>query len=231
MRKNNYWAIVPAAGRGSRMNSSRPKQYLLLHDKPILQHTLEKLALSNLTGLVVCLAENDPYWDSLQLTLPVIRVQGGSERCHSVFNGLQALQQYAQPDDWVLVHDAARPCVRPSDIKKLMTQLADHPVGGLLAMPVRDTLKRADSQKTVVETVNREGLWHALTPQMFRLAALSKALANVLNSGQLVTDEAQAMEQMGYYPKLVEGHADNIKVTHPQDLNLAALYLQQQRLD
>ena len=112
------------------MNSSRPKQYLLLHDKPILQHTLEKLALANLAGLVVCLADHDPYWDSLHLTMPVIRVQGGSERCHSVFNGLQALRDYAQPDDWVLVHDAARPCVRPSDIENLMTQLADHPAGG-----------------------------------------------------------------------------------------------------
>jgi 2-C-methyl-D-erythritol 4-phosphate cytidylyltransferase len=208
------------------MKSSRPKQYLLLHGKPILQHTLEKLALSNLAGLVVCLAENDPYWDSVQLSRPVIRVQGGSERCHSVFNGLQALQHYAQPGDWVLVHDAARPCVRPSDIEKLMTQLADHPVGGLLAMPVRDTLKRADSQRVVVETVNREGLWHALTPQMFRLAALSQALEKVLSSNQLVTDEAQAMERMGYCPVLVEGHGDNIKVTHPQDLDLAALYLQ-----
>jgi 2-C-methyl-D-erythritol 4-phosphate cytidylyltransferase len=208
------------------MKSSRPKQYLLLHGKPILQHTLEKLALSNLAGLVVCLAEHDPYWDSLQLTLPVIRVQGGSERCHSVFNGLQTLQHYAQPEDWVLVHDAARPCVRPSDIERLMTQLADHPVGGLLAIPVRDTMKRADSQGVVVETVNREGLWHALTPQMFRLAALSKALEQVLSSGQVVTDEAQAMERMGYCPVLVEGHADNIKVTLPQDLDLAAWYLQ-----
>jgi 2-C-methyl-D-erythritol 4-phosphate cytidylyltransferase len=235
----NYWGIVPAAGIGSRMGSSSPKQYLHLHGKPILQHTLERLNLSCIAGIVVCVADNDPYWDTLTLPMSVMRVSGGAERCHSVLNGLQALQQHAQPDDWVLVHDAARPCVRQADIEKLMTQLADHPVGGLLAVPVRDTMKRADNQslartfggeleKQVVETVSREGLWHALTPQMFRLEALSHALQSVLSRGELVTDDAQAMERLGLRPVLIEGHADNIKVTHPQDLSLAELYLQQQ---
>jgi 2-C-methyl-D-erythritol 4-phosphate cytidylyltransferase len=145
-----------------------------------------------------------------------------------VLNGLQALQQQAQPDDWVLVHDAARPCVRQADLEKLMTELAHHPVGGLLAVPVRDTMKRADAKLEIVETVNREGLWHALTPQMFRLEALSNALQSLLSRGEHVTDDAQAMEKMGQRPVLIEGHADNIKITHPQDLSLAELYLQQQ---
>ncbi|KHD11790.1 2-C-methyl-D-erythritol 4-phosphate cytidylyltransferase [Candidatus Thiomargarita nelsonii] len=219
----NYWALVPAAGIGSRMGSQRPKQYLHLHNKPILQHTLERLNLPAIAGIVVCVAEHDPYWETLTLPMPVMRVNGGAERCHSVLNGLQALQQQAQPDDWVLVHDAARPCVRQADIEKLMTELAHHPVGGLLAVPVRDTMKRADANS--VETVNREGLWHALTPQMFRLEALSNALQNLLSRGEHVTDDAQAMEKMGQCPVLIEGHADNIKITHPQDLSLAELYL------
>lgn len=228
----NYWAIVPAAGSGSRMGSHRPKQYLHLQGKPILQHTLERLSSSpKIMGIVVCVADNDRYWETLTLPKSVKRVSGGMERCHSVLNGLQALQQYAQPDDWVLIHDAARPCVRPVDIEKLMTQLAHHPVGGLLAIPVRDTMKRAwnhEREKTVEKTISREGLWHALTPQMFRLKALSKALQEALNCGELVTDDAQAMERQGLHPVLIEGHADNIKVTHPQDLTLAELYLQQQ---
>ncbi|MCK5524728.1 MAG: 2-C-methyl-D-erythritol 4-phosphate cytidylyltransferase [Thiomargarita sp.] len=225
----NYWAIVPAAGSGSRMGSRRPKQYLHLHDKPIIQHTLERLCLSRIAGIVVCIAENDAYWETLTLQKPVIRVNGGAERCHSVLNGLQALREWAQPDDWVLVHDAARPCVRQADIEKLMTELAHNPVGGLLAVPVRDTMKRAASNAheiEIVETINREGLWHALTPQMFRLETLYNALQSVLNKGELVTDDAQAIERFGLQPVLIEGHPDNIKVTHPQDLSLAELYLQ-----
>ena len=233
----HYWAIVPAAGSGSRMGNSQPKQYLPLQGKPILQHTLERLSLPRIKGIVVCIAENDSDWQTLTLPETIISVIGGTERCHSVLNGLQALQQHAQPNDWVLVHDAARPCVRPSDIDKLMTQLAEHPVGGLLAIPVRDTMKRVAAfepmgtgkqEVEVVETVNRENLWHALTPQMFRLAALTFALQNVLNQHEIVTDESQAMEKLGHRPVLIEGHADNIKVTLPQDLKLAELYLQQQ---
>lgn len=238
----NYWAIIPAAGNGSRMGNTRPKQYLPLYGKPILQHTVERLNLPQIKGIVVCIADNDSDWQTLTLPRTVISVIGGTERCHSVLNGLQALQPYAQPNDWVLVHDAARPCVRPADINKLMTQLADHPIGGLLAVPVRDTMKRVavlppqllpkpfggEPGIEVVETVNRENLWHALTPQMFRFAALTFALQNVLNHQETVTDEAQAMEKLGHRPVLITGHADNIKVTLPQDLSLAELYLQQQ---
>lgn len=238
----NYWAIVPAAGSGSRMNNNRPKQYLHLHGKPIIQHTLERFCDPRIAEIVVCVAEDDPYWDTLTLPKPVIQINGGASRCHSVFNGLQALQQHAGPSDWVLVHDAARPCVRTADIEKLMGQLASHPVGGLLAVPVRDTMKRValnsplnherkKDNLEVMETVNRNGLWHALTPQMFRLEALFLALQDALNNNELVTDDAQAMERLGYHPVLIEGHPDNIKITHPQDLILAELYLQQQTIN
>lgn len=210
------------------MGHELPKQYLPLLGRPILQHTLERLSLlADLSGIVVCLAENDPYW--AELTLPtnktIIPIQGGLERYHSVFNGLQTLQKLAHSQAWVLVHDAARPCVRPTDIEKLMTQLSDHPVGGLLAAPVRDTMKRSDPQGKIEKTINREGLWHALTPQMFRLSLLTEALHRALHQGLSVTDEAQAMEYLGYQPVLVEGHTDNIKITHPQDLALASLLI------
>lgn len=225
---NKYWAIVPAAGYGARMGSTIPKQYLLLHNKSILQHTLERLCLPQINKIIVCVAEDDPYWSTLQLPMSVERVKGGKERCHSVLNGLYALQQWADPQDWVLVHDAARPCVRTSDINNLMEKLADHPVGGLLALRVRDTMKRSNSDNQITETVERVNLWHALTPQMFRLQPLIHALEHILQQGELVTDEAQAIEKQGMQPMLIEGHADNIKITHQQDLALAALYLQEQ---
>lgn len=226
---NNYWVIIPAAGIGSRMGSDCPKQYLEIQGKTILQHTLERFNLKAIAGIVVCIADHDTYWDNLTLLMPVIRANGGTERCHSVLNGLQVLQQQAQPDDWVLVHDAARPCVRQSDIETLIARLANHPIGGLLALPVRDTMKRSNAKAEIVETVERDGLWHALTPQMFRLELLVNALQTVLNNNELVTDEAQAIEKQGLKPLLVAGHADNIKITHPQDLALAELYLQEQK--
>lgn len=220
---------MPAAGIGSRMGNTCPKQYLTLQGKTVLQHTLERLASLPLAGIVVCLAAHDSYWATLTLDLavPIIQVPGGTERCHSVLNGLQALTSRAHSNDWVLVHDAARPCVRVADMQKLMRELAEHPVGGLLAIPVRDTMKRASGNK-VNETVNRKDLWHALTPQMFRLGALTQALQLALTQGEMVTDDAQAMEYQGIYPVLVEGHADNIKITHPQDLHLADLFITQQ---
>lgn len=221
---------MPAAGVGKRMGSDCPKQYLSLQEKPIIQHTLERLAATQVKGIVVALSATDPYWEELELDLPVplMRVEGGAERFHSVLNGLHHLQKHADPDDWVLVHDAARPCVRVEDIQHLMQSLADHPVGGLLALPVRDTMKRSNTDNIITETVSREQLWHALTPQMFRLQALTEALEDVLAQQKMVTDDAQAIELTGQQPVLVASHADNIKVTHPQDLQLAALFLTQQ---
>jgi 2-C-methyl-D-erythritol 4-phosphate cytidylyltransferase len=229
--QHRFWAVVPAAGVGRRMGSDCPKQYLPLLDKPVLQHTLERLAACAIQGIVVSISADDPYWPSLPKPAKVWTAAGGAERCHSVLNGLRTLLQRPEVDaqDWVLVHDAARPCVRLSDLTHLMQSAATHPVGGLLATPVRDTLKRADAQNQVAATVDRQNLWHALTPQMFRLQALHDALTALIQAGSLVTDEAQAMEQHGYQPLLINGHPDNIKITHPQDLALATLFLQQQQ--
>lgn len=225
------WAVVPAAGVGARMGGPVPKQYLPLAGKPVIAHTLERLGRHpRIRGISLALARHDPWWEQLKLDLncPLTRVEGGSERCHSVLNGLMGLAGNANDEDWVLVHDAARPCIRGTDITRLMDELTGHPVGGLLGLRVRDTMKRADARGEVLETVSREGLWHALTPQMFRLGALRSALHGVLDQGALVTDEAQAMEWAGGVPRMVEGHADNIKVTEPQDMVLAELYLGRQ---
>jgi len=226
-----YWAVVPAAGVGARMRADLPKQYLPLCGKPVLEHTLERLCSHpRIRGVVVVIAPGDTHLQHITLSCdtPFVGVEGGAERCHSVLNGLQRLAEMAQPDDWVLVHDAARPCVRHSDIDRLLDALAGHPVGGLLGVPVRDTMKRADAQSHVYETVNRGGLWHAMTPQMFRLEALRSALIAAIDKDILVTDEAAAMEMIGARPQLVEGHSDNIKVTLPEDLSLAEFFLERQ---
>lgn len=226
-----YWAIVPAAGVGKRMGSDTPKQYLPLHGKTIIEHTLQRLAqIDQIKGIVVAIAEHDTWWPKLQIECvrPLIMIKGGAERCHTVQNALQVLKADCADDDWVLVHDAARPCVRPGDIEMLMDTLEGHDIGGLLGMPVRDTMKRTDTENLVKQTVERAGLWHALTPQMFRYAMLSNALDKALEDQFLVTDEASAMEHAGYTPLMVEGHGDNIKITRPEDLSLASFYLQHQ---
>lgn len=227
-----YWAVVPAAGSGSRMNSQVPKQYMVLAGKAVIEHALARLAAHPLIdGILVALAPSDTRWQDLALNFPkpVLAIKGGAERCHSVLNALFELQKHAQRDDWVLVHDGARPCLRAADIDRLISELRDHPHGGLLAVPVRDTMKRADENGNVFETVDRKGLWHALTPQMFRLGELSDALMRAVDQGWLVTDEASAMELAGYKPLLVEGTADNIKITRPDDLVVAEFYLRRQQ--
>jgi len=226
-----YWAVVPAAGVGRRMGGDIPKQYLSLNDRPVIEHTLDRLTgHAAISKVLVALAPDDGWWSETAFAnhADVLRVDGGTERCHSVLNALQRLSELADDTDWVLVHDAARPCLRASDIDRLIEQLSDHPTGGLLGMPVRDTMKRADDSGRVKETVCRENLWHAYTPQMFRLGPLRDALSTALEQGSLVTDEASAMELAGLAPMLVEGHPDNIKITRPEDLPLAAFYLSQQ---
>ena len=225
------WGVVPAAGAGRRMQSTTPKQYLSLEGRPVLVHTLERLAiLPGLEGIVVAMAPDDPWWAELEveIAVPVYTVTGGAERCHSVAAALEHLAGMAAGSDWVLVHDAARPCVRPADLERLVWTLGRDPVGGLLAVPVRDTMKRGDNEGRVAATVDRDNLWHALTPQMFRLEALRGALAAAIAAGELVTDEAAAMERAGMAPRLVAGHADNIKITLPEDLALAAFFLRRQ---
>ena len=222
------WAVVPAAGSGSRMAADVPKQHLQIHNKTILQHTVERLITHpRIDGVVVAIAADDERWHELQFKTdkPVIKTLGGEERCHSVKNALYEVSRHGSEQDWVLVHDAARPCLRHEDLDRLIEQLSDHMVGGLLAYPVKDTMKRSDDKQRVIETVDRNQLWHALTPQMFRLHLLRDALNKAIDDGFLVTDEASAVEHAGYQPKLVEGRADNIKITTPEDLSLAEFYL------
>ncbi len=231
------WAIVPAAGVGRRMGSDCPKQYLLLNQQPILSHTLAKLAaVPAVTALVVALSPEDEYWPDIDKpdNIPLHTVNGGAERCHSVLNALTFLEGRAQDDDWVLVHDAARPCVKSQDVAALLAHIQAHPAGGLLALPMTDTVKRMVADQDVAQvatTVDRSSLWRALTPQVFRFKLLKTALTQALDNDQWVTDESQAIELAGYQPLLLTGSADNIKVTNPQDLALAALYLQQQQQD
>lgn len=226
------WLIIPAAGVGSRMQADRPKQYLALNGRPLMLHTLQRLAEALPEArCVICLNPDDPYWPEITPppALDLRTVAGGKERADSVLNGLNAIMDEARADDWVLVHDVARPCVRSADIHHLVQQLHSDPVGGLLALPVADTMKRAGPDGAVSQTVDRTALWHALTPQMFRFGKLYQALEQSLAAGAAVTDEASALEWAGYRPKLVAGHRDNIKVTHPDDLALAALFLQAQK--
>lgn len=227
-----YWAVVPAAGVGRRMGGVVPKQYLDLQGRPVIDHTLRTLVEHPaITRVIVALSAADAWWaESAYANHPrVQRVEGGGERADSVLNGLLALQGEADANDWVLVHDAARPCLQQSDLDKLIRTLKDHPVGGLLAIPLSDTIKRADNRGGVRETVPRDHLWRAFTPQMFHWGGLRQALEQARTDNRLVTDEASAMELAGEIPQLVEGRSDNIKITRPEDLVLAGFYLDQQR--
>ncbi|WP_333984195.1 2-C-methyl-D-erythritol 4-phosphate cytidylyltransferase [Ectopseudomonas khazarica] len=217
-----FWLVIPAAGIGARMAADRPKQYLQVAGRSILEHTLQRfLDHPALRGVVVSLAADDPYWPLLAVASDprIRRAAGGRERADSVLAGLETLKnEGAADDDWVLVHDAARPNLAQEDLQRLLDSLADDPVGGLLAVPARDTLKRAGADGRVQETVDRSVIWQAYTPQMFRLGALRQALAQALWAQVAITDEASAMEWAGLAPRLVEGRADNLKVTRPEDL-------------
>lgn len=223
--------MVPAAGGGSRMRADRPKQYLSVHGRAILLHTLDRLgSYPRLRGMLVGIAADDIYWPTLPGPIPKLldTYIGGAERADTVLRGLRALAVHARPDDWVLVHDAARPCLRHTDIDTLLADIAGHADGGLLALPISDTVKRADHNGCIEQTIPRAQLWRALTPQAFRLGALTMALEKAMRDHIDITDEASAMEYVGARPRLVHGHADNIKVTVPDDLALAELYLREQ---
>jgi 2-C-methyl-D-erythritol 4-phosphate cytidylyltransferase len=221
------WCVVPAAGRGTRFGGEIPKQYLTLSGKPLLLRTLERLAgQSQIVGLIVVIAADDSRWPGTSSIggKPVVTTVGGDERADSVLAGLRALPGTVRDDHYVLVHDAARPCVQEDDISRLI-DLAPAAGGGLLAAPVRDTLKRADLNDRVVATEPREMRWRALTPQMFRLGELIAALESAREAGISVTDEAMAMERSGQRPLLVTGAESNIKITTPDDLALAEFLL------
>lgn len=227
MSDDTLWGVVPAAGTGSRMGQSMPKQYLPLAGDVVITHSLRRLlAIPGMQRVMVCLSKTDDRFEQLAIVSDarLQRVAGGSERCHSVLNGLMALAGQARESDWVLVHDAARPCVRLADIQRLRTVTKDHPAGGLLAIRMADTVKRADGHH-VLETVDRAPLWRAQTPQLFRYGLLREALRQALATGIQVTDEAHAMELAGHFPLLVEGHEDNLKITRPADLALAEFFL------
>ena len=229
---SHYYAIVPAAGSGARFGSEVPKQYLDLAGLPLIHHALAALCRCELIDRVwVVLSPGDEWWGAYEWTSLGSKLQvvycGGSTRAESVANGLAAADAVLADDDWVLVHDAARPCLSQEMLAALCDELAHDPVGGLLAVPVADTLKRADSAQRVSATEPRDGLWQAQTPQMFRYGVLRKALAG--NFGRFeVTDEASAIEALGFKPKLVRADSTNIKVTYLADLRLAALILQRE---
>lgn len=229
--KKKYWAVIPAAGVGRRMGSNIPKQYLPLAGKTVLEQTLEVfIQHPDISGIILSVTVGDPYWQEIsdnykhENAMPIFVAPGGQERCHSVLNALNELSLHASDDDWALVHDAARPCLTGSDIDHLIAQLSDSSAGGLLGLPMADTVKRCDQQQNVLATVDRSELWRALTPQMFPLKLLKDALTHAIENKALVTDEASAIELQGLKPKMVEGQPGNIKITHPGDLQLAELF-------
>jgi len=213
-----YWAIVPAAGSGKRVGGERPKQYLPLLDKPSSNGRCRRCCASHaFRALLLCWRPTTPLRQSqLALAAKVRTAIGGAERVDSVRAGLTALAQDAKPEDWVLVHDAARPCLTDSDLTLLLHSLADDAVGGLLATPIVDTLKQADTTQHVAATMPRAGLWRALTPQMFRFSLLTRALEQARVQNIAVTDEAEAIERSGHASRLIAGRSDNIKITAPE---------------
>lgn len=228
------WPIIPAAGVGSRMHADRPKQYLPVCGEWLIDHTLRTfLTYPAFSHVVLVLSERDPYFEQCHFAHHerIIRADGGQERADSVLSGLHALAGLAHDDDWVLVHDVARPCLQHSDLDLLIQSVSQYSphCGGLLATATRDTMKRGHvlvaGQVAVQHTVERDQLWHALTPQMFRYGLLKHALQCALDEGVSITDESSAIEAQGHQPLLIEGRADNIKVTRPADLALAALFL------
>ena len=224
-------ALIPAAGRGERFGGAVLKQYLLIAGKPVLAHAIEAVNLyPEIAGVTVVLVADDQMFSELIDTesAGVNTVSGGASRAESVMNGLEFIRRNYPETEWVLVHDAARPCLRTADIDRMIDELSVSPWGGILAAPVRDTLKRCNEAGEIEQTVDRTHLWHALTPQMFRLGVLHEAISAALDKGHIVTDEAQAIEAAGGIVRVVEGHADNIKITHPADLALAEMFLRAQ---
>lgn len=223
------WAVVPAAGVGKRMQADRPKQYLPLLGKTVLEQTLDRLLQSAaFSAIAVAISKEDPYWPNLNISThkKILTAPGGKERADSVLSALNVLKGNASDNDWVLVHDAARPCLTPSDIHHLIGTLKNDDVGGVLALSLHDTLKKVKGLD-ISETIDRSAIWRALTPQMFRYGMLKKAL-EAAEGSLAITDEASALEMQGFKPKIVEGRPDNIKITRPEDLALAQFYREQQ---
>lgn len=227
MSADALWCVVPAAGRGLRFGGELPKQYAPIAGRPLLEWTLAALARSpRVAGVVLVRAADDTHWQAPSAIAgkPLLQAAGGAERSTSVLAGLRALPATVGDADFVLVHDAARPCVSVADIERLVAS-AVPAGGGLLAAPLRDTLKRADARGRVAATEPREQRWRALTPQVFPRGALTHALERAHAAGIAITDEAMAMEREGLQPLLVEGSEDNLKVTTPADLAMVEFWL------
>ncbi len=225
----SLFAVVPAAGIGSRMQADRPKQYLTILDQTILEHTLNRLlGFLPLNKIILPIAKHDPYFPLLPLAQheKIVTCEGGAERFESVLNGLnQLLEIGASENDWVMVHDVARPCITHKDLETLFAQRNEH--GAILGMQVRDTMKRCDDRGRILKTVEREHLWHALTPQLARIGLLKSSIETCITDQHGITDEASALEYCGYQPLMVAGLPSNIKVTRPDDLAIAHTFLQE----
>ncbi|MDI3378944.1 MULTISPECIES: 2-C-methyl-D-erythritol 4-phosphate cytidylyltransferase [Acinetobacter] len=229
--QTKLWAIIPAAGSGSRFSKTELKQYQLIDGKTVLEHTVDRLNGLPLDGYVLAIGQDD----NIAQTLPLKNRQkahfclGGKERADSVLNALNHLLRFASEDDYVLVHDAARPCVSLPNLEALMTHCTAHDVHAILATPVRDTLKRVQQQPKIEKTVDRSFLWQAQTPQMAKLGILKRCIEYALMNQIPITDEASALEYMGETVDVVQGRSDNIKITYSEDLQLARLILNAQR--
>jgi 2-C-methyl-D-erythritol 4-phosphate cytidylyltransferase len=224
-----FWGIVPAAGVGKRMQADRPKQYLELAGKPVIEQTLSRLLQANVfEAVAVAVSREDPYWPDLAISRHerILTAPGGKERADSVLSALKSIRDKVSDNDWVLVHDAARPCITAGDIHHLIACLIHDDVGGILALSSHDTLKNVQDGR-IAGTLDRNHIWRALTPQMFRYGMLKNALEEA-EGNPAITDEASALELKGLRPKIVEGRPDNIKITRPEDLPLAQFYMEQQ---
>lgn len=225
---DQFWAVIPATGIGHRMQADRPKQYLQLGSQTILEHTLDNLlSHSKIAGAVLVLNQNDSYWKTLnyQHEKSVHICVGGEQRHNSVYNGLIYLKEKFKSDIHVLIHDAVRPFVSHDDLDCLIEAVVLADDGAILATPVSDTLKYASNEQLILNTHPRDHLWRALTPQAFRLEVILKVLKLVIDKNQLITDDASAMELAGFKPRLISADNRNIKITQPQDLQLAQLLL------
>ncbi|MDG2353338.1 MAG: 2-C-methyl-D-erythritol 4-phosphate cytidylyltransferase [Gammaproteobacteria bacterium] len=230
MSTDQHFLIVPASGIGSRIGGDTPKQYLRLNNGlSVLDQTLTSLlSIDKIKGCIVAIAKNDTRFKQSEFfnhPKLLATATGGKERFHSVISALDSLRPFAEDNDWVLVHDAARPCVKITDVVNLINQLKDHPTGGLLATRVVDTIKKANSIQ-VESTLDRSNLWQAQTPQMYRFGVLSKALDNIVKNGLNITDEASSIEALGLNSVLIEGSKSNLKITTAEDLDLANFYLE-----
>jgi 2-C-methyl-D-erythritol 4-phosphate cytidylyltransferase len=234
VKSERYWVVVPAAGVGSRMGGDIPKQYMQISDQPVLLHTLRRLAsCPGISGVFLAVSADDVYWQEIWQDIsqqaPWLKsvCEGGAERADTVSRILADMDGKVEQNDWVLVHDAVRPCVSHGDIEKLMKQASQHD-GGLLGRPISDTVKLVDSRNRVTKTISRDGLWAAQTPQMFRYGELCQALLDAKKKGRVITDEASAMELAGFQPLMVQGSSDNFKITVPGDLELAEIIILKQ---